>query len=46
MRYEHKLQVLAMLGGDDKMELSYMTVATTAVMFKRSTFDNTIALGW
>ena len=40
------LQVLAMLGGDDKIELSYMIVATTAVMLKRSTLDNTIALDW
>ena len=39
MQYKHKLQVLATLGGDEKTELSYIIVATTAVMFTRWLHD-------
>jgi len=38
MGCKHKLQVLAMLGGDEKTGLSYIIVATTAVMLARCDF--------
>jgi len=38
MRYKNKLQVLAMLHGDEKKELSYIIVATISVMFTKYDF--------